>query len=191
MVTFGVAEPVATVVSHVAPSLTKVVTTATLVDLAGKKAKHSAATLIWAISKGSASSYEEHDDSERITSIITQSVGIRSGIIDNSGADHWWMLMQTNEYWYNIQFQKSGSWIQLRRSTSRSDCEEAGLAEPKRDTDVQPVHQNAYSTSSTGSHATLGNVKQWLVNGNFSSTYSLTSNNCKDLCKALYRYLRS
>merc|ERR1711972_439135 len=122
--------------SHVAPSLTKAATMATFIDLAGTKAKHKAATLIWAISKGSASRYEEHNDSEKITSIITQSVGIRSGIIDNSGIDHWWMLMETNEYWYNIQFQKSGSKIQIRRSTSRLDCEEAGLAEPKRDTDV-------------------------------------------------------
>lgn len=189
MVTFGATEPVATVISHIAPSATKLVTNVTLVDAAtGRKAKHSAAKLVWSISKGSESNYGI-DKSDTIRSIATRSVGIFSGVVTNSGVDHWWMLIETEYYWYNIQFSKDDSVIQIRRSSSNSDCNEAGLAEANRDSDVQPVHQNGYSSSNIS--GTIGTVTDWLVRGDFSSNYCLLTNNCQHLCKSLYRYLRN
>eukprot|EP01083_Nonionella_stella_P281898 959418_1 len=84
-----------------------------------------------------------------------QWVYIFTGPLTNTGVDHWWMLIQTDCFWYNIQFRKSGSTIELRQSRSKSDCNEAGLAEANRDKHVQIVYQNGYSTSAVS--GTIGN----------------------------------
>mmetsp|Transcript_27603 Transcript_27603/g.24446 ORF Transcript_27603/g.24446 Transcript_27603/m.24446 type:complete len:245 (+) Transcript_27603:53-787(+) len=188
MVTFGAAEPAAQLISEVAPNVTKLATTVTLIDaVSGTRAKYRGSK-VWTISKGSVSNGLGDRKKENIIAVSTRSVGIRAGIADNTGVDHWWMVIETNCSWYNIQFRKSGSQIVIRECDSRSACDETGLAEPCRDDDVQPVHQNGYSTSSV-SGRTMGDLTDWLESGNFSSYYDLLSNNCQHLCKAIYRWI--
>eukprot|EP01084_Bolivina_argentea_P076884 139376_1 len=100
MATCGITKPVATVISQIAPAVTKTITiipdAVVSTSIPGCKAKHSAATLVWSISKGSVSRYNGFDENEDIRRIATRSMGIFTGPLTNTGVDHWWMLIQTD-----------------------------------------------------------------------------------------------
>eukprot|EP00486_Rosalina_sp_Unknown_P011015 CAMPEP_0201592410 /NCGR_PEP_ID=MMETSP0190_2-20130828/190318_1 /ASSEMBLY_ACC=CAM_ASM_000263 /TAXON_ID=37353 /ORGANISM="Rosalina sp." /LENGTH=144 /DNA_ID=CAMNT_0048051177 /DNA_START=34 /DNA_END=468 /DNA_ORIENTATION=+ len=85
MVTFGAAEPAAQLISEVAPNVTKLATTVTLIDaVSGTRAKYRGSK-VWTISKGSVSNGLGDRKKENIIAVSTRSVGIRTGIADNTG----------------------------------------------------------------------------------------------------------
>eukprot|EP01083_Nonionella_stella_P105407 303183_1 len=167
-----VVEPVAQVINEIALKAKEI----------GAKYKGS---VVWCISKGSSGLLHKDYRSEKVISVSSKSIGIRSGILDNTLPSHWWMLIETTSSYYNIQFRKSGSKIELRRG-SKNDCDESGLAEAVRVVGTEPIHENSYSCSVK--NKTLGDIVDWLDEGHFSSYYNLISNNCQNLCKEIYKW---
>ena len=121
-------------------------------------------------------------------SISTRSCGIRTGIADKTIVSHWWMNIQTNQHFYQLQFRAYGSQIVLRKCNSSYDCDQCGLAEAVRDNHTEPMDKDSFSKSSV-SNKTLGDITNWLEGENFSSHYSLLTNNCQHLCKAVYQWM--
>eukprot|EP01083_Nonionella_stella_P105406 303182_1 len=189
MLTLGLAEPIAQTMHHVGPKIASIPTDIAALGVEEIRAEYSA-SCVWYISKGS--SIIEADSnkfnsyrSEKIIYVSSRSVGIRSGLVDNTLPSHWWMIIETTSSYYNIQFRKSGSKIELRRG-SKNDCDESGLAEAVRVVGTEPIHENSYSCSVK--NKTLGDIVDWLDEGHFSSYYNLISNNCQNLCKEIYKW---
>eukprot|EP00483_Globobulimina_turgida_P002239 UN02241 len=188
MATFGLAEPAAVVISEIAPKIMSIPEDVTALAIPEIRADYKA-TLVWSISKGSSGCLKSSYRSEKIIAVSSRSIGIRSGIADNTLPSHWWMIIETSSSYYNIQFRKSGSRIELRRG-SRSECDESGVAEAQRFVGAKPVHENSYSCSvSSSKNRTLADIVDWLDEGKFSSYYDLWNNNCQHLCKSIYQWI--
>merc|ERR1712003_593269 len=136
--------------------------------------------IIYSISKGSSSDDAADFKSESIESVTSKSVGIRVAVVDGSGFDHWWMNIETTKGYYQIQFRKKDSAIELRKCNSVDHCDQNGLKEAVRDENVSPNKVFAYSKSNVSGRS-LGDLIRWLESGAMSSSYSLFNNNCQDL----------
>eukprot|EP00483_Globobulimina_turgida_P013142 UN13166 len=177
MATFGLTEPAAVVISEIAPKIMSIPEDVTALAIPEIRADYKA-TLVWSISKGSSGCLKSSYRSEKIIAVSSRSIGIRSGIADNTLPSHWWMIIETSSSYYNIQFRKSGSRIELRRG-SRSECDESGVAEAQRFVGAKPISKNR----------TLADIVDWLDEGKFSSYYDLWNNNCQHLCKSIYQWI--
>lgn len=144
--------------------------------------------IIYTISKGSSSDDAADFKSERIESVTSKSVGIRVAVADGTGFDHWWMNIETSKGYYQVQFRKQDSVIELRKCDSEDDCDQNGLKEPNRDENAIPTKVFAYSKSDVSGRS-LGDLISWLESGAMSSSYSLFNNNCQDLCKKIYDWI--
>lgn len=145
--------------------------------------------VIFSISKGaspsdSSSAYR----SEKIQSIKTRSCGIFSALCDGTNIQHWWLNVDTDCGYYQVQFTKDESVIQVRKCGSFGDCDQNGLTEANRDENVAICTESGFSTSNI-SGRNLGDLISWLESGAMSSHYSLFNNNCKDLCKRIYEWI--
>eukprot|EP00483_Globobulimina_turgida_P000717 UN00717 len=188
MATFEATRGITTIANHTVVSpVTSLITTP--IDLiTGDKAKFKGSS-VWRYSKGSVTdNLSSSNDAEIIKSITTKSCGILWGVVDSSIVSHWWMNIRTNCNYYQIQYRKSSSVIEIRKCASISDCDVSGLAEGNRDDDIQPVLERSYSyVSSAGK--TMGELTSWIKSSGVSSYYSLGSNNCQHLCKKIYAWI--
>jgi len=144
--------------------------------------------IIYTISKGSSSDDAAEFKSERIESVTSKSVGIRVAVADGTGFDHWWMNIETSKGYYQVQFRKQNSAIELRKCGSVDDCDQNGLKEANRDENVSPTKVFAYSKSDVSGRS-LGDLISWLESGAMSSSWTLFNNNCQDLCKRIYDWI--
>eukprot|EP01084_Bolivina_argentea_P050126 92163_1 len=104
--------------------------------------------------------------------------------------EHWWMIIQTASRYFMVHFRgfdPTGG-IEMRKCSSWWQCDECGLAEADRETDVEVWTQKKYSYSwpnGKTSCKTIGDVADFLKN-DCNAHYNFVTNNCQRLCRKLY-----
>eukprot|EP01084_Bolivina_argentea_P050127 92165_1 len=146
---------------------------------------------------------------ENITKITTRScrlldgsyswlaTGLKAVVTLDFGGDvdaieHWWMIIQTASRYFMVHFRgfdPTGA-IEMRECSTLRQCDENGIAEAGRNTDVEVWTQKKYSFSwpnGKKSGKTIEDVVKFLQN-DCNPHYNLVVNNCQHLCRRLYNY---